>query len=118
MAETTVAYATRLREKAHDCDFGTNCDERILEHLIQTIENQVLIQKCISKSWTLQEFLMDAGQIEDISLQMRDMKIGPDNKDIEKVEESTPEKEEWKGCCSVGPRKCRGIQWSVYGCVQ
>ena len=56
MGETTVAYATRLREKAHDCDFGTNCDERILEHLIQTIENQVLIQKCISKSWTLQEF--------------------------------------------------------------
>ena len=31
---------------------------------------------------------------------------------------STPEKEEWKGCCSVGPRKRRGIQWSVYGCVQ
>ena len=31
---------------------------------------------------------------------------------------STPEKEEWKGCCSVGPRKGRGIQWSVYGCVQ
>ena len=88
MGETTVAYATRLREKAHDCDFGTNCDERILEHLIQTLENQVLIQKCISKSWTLQEFLMDAGQIEDISLQMRDMKIGPDNKDIAKVEES------------------------------
>ena len=24
---------------------------------------------------------------------------------------STPEKEEWKGCCSVGPRKGRGIQW-------
>ena len=23
---------------------------------------------------------------------------------------STPEKEEWKGCCSVGPRKGRGIQ--------
>ena len=31
---------------------------------------------------------------------------------------STPEKEEWKGCCSVGPLKGRGIQWSVYGCVQ
>ena len=31
---------------------------------------------------------------------------------------STPEKEEWKGCCSVGSRKGRGIQWSVYGCVQ
>ena len=31
---------------------------------------------------------------------------------------STPEKEELKGCCSVGSRKDRGIQWSVYGCVQ
>ena len=55
--ETTVAYTTRLREKAHDCNFGSNYDERILEHLIQTIENSVLIQKCISKVWTLQDFL-------------------------------------------------------------
>ena len=31
---------------------------------------------------------MAASQIEDISLQMRDMKIGPDDKDIAKVEES------------------------------
>ena len=30
---------------------------------------------------------MEAGQIEDISLQMRDMKIGPDDKDTAKVEE-------------------------------
>ena len=27
---------------------------------------------------------------------------------------STPEKEEWKGCCSAGSRKGKGIQWSVY----
>ena len=26
-------------------------------------------------------------------------------------------KEEWKGCCSVGSQKGRGIQRSVYGCV-
>ena len=31
---------------------------------------------------------------------------------------STSEKEEWKGCCSVGSRKHTGIQWSFYGCVQ
>ena len=31
---------------------------------------------------------------------------------------STPEKEKWKGCCLVGSRKGRGIQWSVCGCVQ
>ena len=48
--ETTVAYPTRLREKAHDCDFGTKHDERILDYLIQTIENQTLTQKCISKA--------------------------------------------------------------------
>ena len=46
--EATVLYAMRLQEKANECDFGTNCDERILEHLIQTIENKMLIQKCIS----------------------------------------------------------------------
>lgn len=56
IGETTVTYATRLREKAHECDFGTNSDERILKHLIQTIENKTLIQKRISKAWTLQEF--------------------------------------------------------------
>ena len=83
--ETTVAYATRLREKAHDCNFGSNYDERILEHLIQTIENSILIQKCISKSWTLQEFLMEAQQIEDISTQMQIMKPSKWNKEIHKV---------------------------------
>ena len=61
--EATVTYATRLREKAHECEFGETNDERILEHLIQTIQNQQLIQKCISKSWNLQQFLREAGQI-------------------------------------------------------
>ena len=73
--ESTVTYATRLREKAQECEFGGTCDERILEHLIQTIENESLIQKCISKGWNLSQFLTEAGQIEDISLQMRDMKV-------------------------------------------
>lgn len=68
IGEARVAYATSLREKAHGSEFGTNNDERILEHLIQTIENKVLIQKCISKAWTLQELLIEAGQIKDISL--------------------------------------------------
>ena len=44
--ETTISYAARLRENAHDgCNFGCMCDERILEHLIQTIEDRALIQK-------------------------------------------------------------------------
>ena len=83
--EATVAYATRLREKAHECEFGDTNDERILEHLIQTIENQQIIQKCISKSWTLQQFLTEAGQIEDISSQVHDMKADPAYREIAKV---------------------------------
>ena len=39
--EKTVTYANRLREKDQYCEFGSasQCDERILENLIQTIEN-------------------------------------------------------------------------------
>ena len=77
IGESTVAYATRLREKAYECDFGSNCDDRILEHLIQTIHNELLIQKCISKAWTLKEFLSEAGQIEDIADQVHVMKDQP-----------------------------------------
>ena len=80
-----MAYASRLREKAHKCEFGDTNDERILKHLIQTIENQQLIQKCISKCWTLQQFLREAGQIEDISIQVHDMKADPAAWGIAKV---------------------------------
>ena len=45
-----------------------------MELFIQTIENQHLIQRCISKSWTLQQFLTDAGQIEDVLIQVHNMK--------------------------------------------
>ena len=94
--ETTVTYATRLREKAQDCEFGTatQCDEHILEHLIQTIKNESLIQRCISKGWNLSQFLMEAGQIEDISLQMQDMKLGDREKQIATVDRNKGQ--EWK----------------------
>ena len=94
--EKTVTYATRLREKAQDCEFGTaaQCDERILEHLIQTIENESLIQRCISKGWNLSHFLTEAGQIEDISLQMQDMKLGDREKQIARVDRNKGQ--EWK----------------------
>ena len=94
--EKTVTYATRLREKAQDCEFGTvaQCDGRILEHLIQTIENESLIQRCISKGWTLSQFLTEAGQIEDISLQMQDMKLGDREKQIARVDRNKGQ--EWK----------------------
>ena len=85
--EATVAYATRLRQKAYDCDFGDNTNERILEHLNRTIENEFLTQRCISKGWTLQQFLTEAGQTEDISLRRHDMKAGQRAKQIFHVEE-------------------------------
>ena len=56
------------------CEFGDTLDDQILEHLIQTIENQQLIQRCISKGWELAQFLLEAGQTEDIALQVQDMK--------------------------------------------
>ena len=59
--ESTVTYATRLREKAEDCEFGTNEDDRILEHLILTVDNKALIQKAISKKMGLEKFLEEAG---------------------------------------------------------
>ena len=66
--ETVAAYATRLREKANECEFEENSDERILEHLIQTTHNRTLIQKAINKKWDLSQFLTEAGQMEDTSL--------------------------------------------------
>ena len=68
--ERTVAYGTRLREKASECDFGDSCEDRILEHLIQTVDNQTLILKCIRREWTLAECLKRAGEMEDLSMQM------------------------------------------------
>ena len=94
--ETTITYATRLREKAQDCEFGdaSQCDERILEHMIQTTENESLYQKCISKGWNLSQFLTEAGPIEDISLQLRDMKIIDQERQNAKVDKNKGY--EWK----------------------
>ncbi|CAC5387198.1 unnamed protein product [Mytilus coruscus] len=72
--ENTVTYVTRLREKAHACEFEATCEERILEHCIQTITNQELKKRAISKGWNLDKFVEEAGQIEDTCLQMKDMK--------------------------------------------
>ena len=49
VGETISAYAARLREKAKECEFGTTFDERILEHIIQTIDNKKLIEKAIRR---------------------------------------------------------------------
>ena len=76
VGETTSAYAAGLREKAKECEFGNTCDERILEHIIQTIDNKKLIEKAISRTWDLTRFLTEASQTEDIARQMQDLESG------------------------------------------
>ena len=66
MGETISAYAARFREKAKECEFGDTFDERILEHIIQTIDNKKLIERAISKTWDLTRFLTEASQTKKI----------------------------------------------------
>ena len=40
--ESVITYAARLREKSKDCEFGEQTDDRILEHLIQTVKDSEL----------------------------------------------------------------------------
>ena len=64
----------RLGEKASSCEFHDTCIDRILEHLIHTIPNKTLIRKCITKGWTLSQFLANVCAYEDTYLQIRKMK--------------------------------------------
>ena len=121
-AESTISYATRLREKSRDCDFGINCDERILEQLIQTTENSMLVQKCISKSWTLQEFLTEARQTEEISCQMQDMKTHQRRNEAHKVHIEEQQNKTWiprnvELCSYCGLRNAhpKGMNCPAYG---
>ena len=41
--KSITAYTTSLREKAKRCEFGEAHDERILEHIIQTIDDKAII---------------------------------------------------------------------------
>ena len=45
VGETISMYGATLREKAKECEFGDTFDERILEHIIQTIDNKKLIER-------------------------------------------------------------------------
>ena len=71
--ESIVTYAARMRE-ARDCEFGDQTDDRILEHLIQTVKDNDFIKKCIQKRCNLDQFIEEASQREDIGQQVRDMK--------------------------------------------
>ena len=70
--ETTTAYTARLRGKSAHCEFGDTEKERILEHLIETLNNENLVLKTINKKWSLEQLLRS--QFEVIKLQMNGMK--------------------------------------------
>ena len=72
--ESVVTYSARLREKSKDCEFGEQTDDRILEHLIQTIKDSELVKRSIQKKWNLDQFLEGASQREDLNQQVKDMK--------------------------------------------
>ena len=65
--ERTVAYAIRFKEQAVECEFGDNYEERILEHLIMTVKNEKIIQRCTSKNWDLSELFKKADEEENMS---------------------------------------------------
>jgi hypothetical protein len=71
--ESTSSYAARLREKATDCEFGDTHDDRILEHIIPTIDNKTLMHKSINKAWDLTQFLIEAAQMKNIKRQVSDI---------------------------------------------
>ena len=89
--ESITAYTARLREKAKKCEFGEVHDERILEHIIQTIDNKAIIQKTINKKWDLSQFLQEASQIEDVNRQVKEMKtVQEEEKSVARVENRRP----------------------------
>ena len=83
--------------------------------MIQTIENKTLIQICISKSWTLQEFLSEAGQIESISEQVHDVITEPRSNEIAQV---TEQRRSWESRYSdIGKKFQRAEPCSYCGLV-
>jgi len=96
-SETTLAY------------FGDNRDERILEHLIQTISNKTLIQKAINKRWNLEQFLTEASQLEDTKIMVNEMR--DESHDVAKVtkhrkpDRRPQETREYSKCGKCGQEK-------------
>ena len=70
--ESTISYATRFREKAKNCDFHDTY-ERILEHIIQTTENQELVRKVLYKKWTLKQTLEEIQLLKETAVQVKAM---------------------------------------------
>ena len=86
----------RLREKLKDCEFGNQTDDRILEHLIQTIKDSEPVKRSIQKKWNLDQFFEEASQREDINQQVKDMK---ENFKISKVGQELEDSPPKSGMC-------------------
>ena len=93
--ESTVSYAARLREQASNCDYH-NPDDRILEHLILTIDKKELIRKAISKKWNLAKFLKEAAEMEDIDCQLTEMKSREEKEVARVMKHKSFKKKTWQ----------------------
>ena len=121
--ETTISFATRLRENTFECEFGDNLEERILEHLIFTSQNDHLVQKCIKECWTLSEFLTEARLSEDVALQAQKINESSGKYTIAKVKKrlkrkrntDTTERLQPCGYCGLSGLHPKGRQCPAYG---
>ena len=95
--ESVITYAARLREKSKDCEFGEQTDDRILEHLIQTVKDSELVKRSIQKKWNLDQFLEEASQREDINQQVKDMKEDFKISKVEYQSKDFPKSGKWGG---------------------
>ena len=121
--ESTITFATRLRENVLECEFGDNLEERILEHLILTSNNDHLVQNCIKKCWTLSEFLTEARLYEDVAFQVRKINENSGKHSIFKVKkilkrkrnsDTTDQLQPCGNCDLSGPHP-NGRQCPAYG---
>ena len=72
-------------------------DDRILEHLIQTVKDSELVKRSIQKKWNLDQFLEEASQREDINQQVKDMKEDFKISKVEYQSKDFPKSGKWGG---------------------
>ena len=92
-----MTYTAQLREKSKDCKFSEQTDDRILEHLIQTVKDSELVKRSIQKKWNLDQFLEEASQREDINQQVKDMKEDFKISKVEYQSKDFPKRGKWGG---------------------
>ena len=103
--ESIVSYAARLLEKAINCDFH-DYDERILEHIIQTTDNTVLVRKVLNKKWTLQQTLAELQALEDTSTRVKAMGQHSSN-DVAKISKKRKERKKSSQYEKTGNLTCK-----------